>query len=167
MSDNPFEPPQSDLAPTQRNLSRASVAKAVAIGATVDIVGSIILGVGVLAAYLALHMTPDMTPDDWMTILERFQHDTADFRSVWMIAGVSLGLAMSILGGYVCARIAKAKWRQAVWVLAMIMVLFGVITTVQHYPLTLTLLLSLAAVPAIFIGGWLYSVGQQEAIGLS
>lgn len=103
MSDNPYSPPDAKLADPADH-SPGSPVKAVLLGALVDIGGSLILSTVMGIAMVMFLSQQNMTPEQ---IGEAFASMPGG--SLFRIVGMVLGTGMSMLAGYVCARIARRR----------------------------------------------------------
>ena len=103
MPTNPFKPPQTDPAKNPRPpATPGSPLKAVLLGLAVDIGGTTICGF-VLSVIYAIQLKGQGVADsDMHDAMSNMPHDSALY-----IGGILLGALMSVLGGYVCARIAR------------------------------------------------------------
>lgn len=103
MSPNPFKPPETDSTKNPRPpAGPGSPVRAVLTGAAVDICGSVLSGIAITVIYaLQLH-DQGLSPTELRDAVANMPHDSALY-----MTGLMLGLAMSLLGGYVCARIAR------------------------------------------------------------
>ncbi|MDB5801823.1 MAG: hypothetical protein JWL63_2762 [Rhodocyclales bacterium] len=105
---NPYSPPSADvekiaphpeLTPAQRRFVQF---KAVLVGVSVDIGGTIIVGVLLSIIYGVIAAAAGESAEQIATSLRNIPHDS------WLyIAATFSGLGFSLLGGYLCARIAK------------------------------------------------------------
>jgi hypothetical protein len=69
----------------------------------------------------------------------------------------ALGLSMSMLGGYVCARTANHHSYLPLGIMSAISVGFGTVMGMESYEMPTLLALNLAGLAAIFTGGWFYN----------
>lgn len=99
MQINPYSPPTAEL--TSQPKPPGSPLKAVLLGLSVDVGGSLISGLLLGAAYGMVLASLGMSAEE---ILAASQHLAS---SPFMIIAGVLGLAFSVLGGFVCARIAR------------------------------------------------------------
>ena len=103
MSTPPFEPPETDSTKHPRPPAGAgSPLRAVLTGAAVDIGGSVLTGVAITVLYALQLRDQGLSPTELRDAVANMPHDSALY-----MTGLLLGLAMSLLGGYVCARIAR------------------------------------------------------------
>ena len=105
MSHDPFKPPESrvEVADTKRG----SAVKAVMLGLAADVGGSMLVGGLAMGAYGVYLGVTGSTPDDAADVAGSFSYD-----SPLGIALAMIGCLFSVLGGYICARIAKhAEYR--------------------------------------------------------
>ena len=142
---NPFEPPQSPVSdPAPR---AGSAVKAVLLGLAVDIGGTLLSSVvfGVVYAVLlgARGVPAEQMQDSFMEAME----------SGWGFAlSSAVGCAFSVLGGYVCARIARRSDYRAGWALAGLSVGLGFLLGGASYNLLQHVLLAAVTVACVLIG---------------
>jgi hypothetical protein len=77
----------------------------------------------------------------------------------YFVASIFTAPIYSILGGYICAWLAKASARQCVLALIIFGELMGLLSTVMFWrqqPHWYAFLLLLLYPPCVFLGGWLY-----------
>jgi hypothetical protein len=145
---NPYEPPKSRL-----ELPRApgSIIKAVLIGVVTDIGGTavveLIFGVG----YGLVLSAQGMREEE----IQKAMAHIDPLSGIGLIA-LALGLTMSVIGGFVCARIANRQTYLAVGIQSAISVAYGTMMGVDDYEWRVLLALNLLGLAATFFGGWLY-----------
>ena len=121
MSTNPFKPPETDS--TRNPLPPAgpgSMPKAVLAGLAVDIGGSMVIGFFVAMTYAAQLHGNGMAESEIREAMRHMPHDTALY-----VAGLLGGLLMSLLGGFVCARVARRGEYRPGLVMSACSALFG------------------------------------------
>lgn len=125
MSTNPFEPPESDSRRSPREPEPAaprSLFAAVMQGLLVDVGGSIAVGIVTMHLY-ALQLRAEGVPEDQLRgAMRALPHDSALYMSTLL-----LGIALSVLGGYVCARVARRGEYRAGLVMAATSTLVGLL----------------------------------------
>ena len=145
MAPNPYEPPRASLDPRSRE--PGSIPKAVAIGAAIDIggtmLGGMVLGI-VYAVVLGAQGRSSTEIQDILTTLEPF--------SAFGLVAMVMGLAMSALGGYQCAAIANRNTYLAPGIMSLVSVGFGAMMNDGRLDLPQLLLMSGLTVAAI-LGG--------------
>ena len=103
MPTNPFKPPDTDSTKNPPPpVPAGSPLKAVLAGLAVDIGGTAVLGV-VISVLWAIQLAAQGLSDS--DLKEAMAHLPRD--SALNVAGTLLGALLSVLGGYVCARIAR------------------------------------------------------------
>lgn len=99
MSDNsPYEPPRAPLKDPPQRKTRPNLL-AIIIGALVDVVTTTVAGTVFSIGFAAVVGSEGMKPEQFQELL---QSSTG-----FMVAAYGLGLACSVLGGYICARFAN------------------------------------------------------------
>ena len=155
MTENPFQTPQSDVDRPENTAGKGSLWLAVLIGGVVDIGGTMVYGMVVGIIYVVQNATPNMTAQDAESILEKLSQDISNLESTLGILSLIIGMAFSVLGGFICALLAKARWRKAVLILAGIMSLYGLVVGSQNIPLVKLIILTSLTFASIYLGGWL------------
>lgn len=151
MNENPYQPPGSGFKQPPRDREPGSTVKAVLLGAATDIGGSMVAWL-VLGIVYALVLAAQGYSNDQIT---------ASFENIDPLSGFGLissiaGLSMSVLGGYVCARVANVTSFLAVGILSAVSVTFGALMGGGEYEWPMLLALNLLSLAGIFFGGWLY-----------
>jgi hypothetical protein len=121
MSQNPYEPPESDPS-TRTPEVPGSPLRAVLTGLTIDIGGSAVLGILLGQVYGWTLSGQELT--------EAQLNDAAaniPLASAFGVLGLLLGSLMSVLGGFVCARIVLRNEFRAGFAMAGVSVLFGLL----------------------------------------
>lgn len=146
--ENPFAPPRSDL--SSKPVERGSPVVAVIAGVAADIGGSflsfILMGVGV-GVTLGLQ---GMSPERIREVLTQ-----TDPYSLQSILGYALGSVFSVVGGYVCARVARHAEYKLAGIVAAIGVTLGLLMGSGQLPAALNALLTVLSVLAVLGGAWL------------
>ena len=148
MSTNPFEPPETDS--TKNPLPPAapgSPLRAVLVGLAVDIGGSLVVGVTITVIYVAQLHGKGLSETELREAVTHMPHDTALY-----MAGVLLGLLMSLLGGYACARIVRRGEYRAGVVMTAISALFGLVVGANPGIDQMLLLMTVTSVACNLLG---------------
>lgn len=139
--DNPYRAPTANVGQPP---ATGNPVKAILLGAAVDIGGTLVAttvaGV-VYGIYLAASQEPVTSFAEGGTRL-------------W-IAGMVLGCGFSILGGYVCARIARHRELRLGAILSAISMLIGLLIGAGSYSVEMNAWLAIATVASIMVGAWL------------
>jgi len=152
MDNNPYQPPSSDFKQPPRDREPGSIFKAVLLGAATDIGGtmatSLVLGIVYAVVLGAQGYSNDQIQASF---------DSMDpFTGFGLLSSIA-GLAMSVLGGYVCARVANVSSYLAVGILSAVSVAFGALLGGgDDFEWPILLALNLVSLAGIFFGGWLY-----------
>jgi hypothetical protein len=149
MEQNRYEPPQARLAP--RNREPGSIPKAVAIGAAIDLGGTILGGIVIGLAYSVLLGIQGRSAAEVEQALTTF-----DPFSLFGLMLTAMGTAMSALGGYQCAVIANRPAYLAPGIMSLISVMFSATMSDGRVPLPQLLLLSGLTVAAVLGGASLH-----------
>jgi putative Mn2+ efflux pump MntP len=149
VDNNPFQPPKSGFERPPRDPEPGSLLKAVLVGVSVDIggtiVGGLMLGV-VYSVVLAMQGVSEAQMEAMFTEPDPF--------SLFSMLSTALGLSMSALGGYFCARTANVNSYTALGIMSAISVTAGTLMGADSYEWTTLLLLNLLGLVCIFVGGW-------------
>ncbi|MFT5391675.1 MAG: hypothetical protein ACI8PT_001870 [Gammaproteobacteria bacterium] len=163
MSENPFEPPQSDVTDPNDEPS-GSIVRGVLFGGAVDIIGTVALGI-VLGIAFAASAGPSMPePQDVDALGNAFTRAATGLDTIWGMLSFVVGLSLSALGGYVCAGHAGPRWRVATLILGALMALFSGISAAGMYTFGENLGLSALTAAIIFLGGWLRMGSRQQTL---
>ena len=148
MPTNPFKPPETDSTKAPRPpASAGSPLRAVLTGLAVDIGGSTVLGVVISLIYAVQLHGQGVAEGQMREAMDNMPHDSALY-----IAGTVLGASMSVLGGYVCARVARRDEYRAGAVMAAVSALFGVMMTAHPSFDEMTLLLMVTGAACNLLG---------------
>ena len=148
--ENPYAPPETKLADAPAG--PGSAIKAVVIGLAVDLGATFVLGFLIGVAGLASGIAP-----------EALEAQSASTDSWLFWAGAAAGLACSVLGGYVCARIARRDEMRPAAALAALAVLAGYFMSADLLELGTFLALSLLTVGAVLYGARLGAARNRPA----
>jgi peptidoglycan/LPS O-acetylase OafA/YrhL len=149
---SPYAPPVSDVSVIKER--KGTAWKAVLFGVLIDIGGTMLLGVVVATVAFAVLAAQGKDASDFEQLFN-------DPLSPMMIAMSFAGGLLSVLGGYVCSRIAKQNEMKLAGVMAIISILYSV--TVDSDELTAyTLFLYVATIASIFFGSWVGMKRNQQ-----
>ena len=122
MSTNPFEPPESDATGKREPAEPSSPFGAVMLGLLVDVGGSVAVGIVGSVVY-ARQLHDEGVPDDQLReAMSNLPHDSPLYMGTLLI-----GIALSVLGGYVCARVARRHEYRAGLMMAAASALFSLV----------------------------------------
>ena len=142
---NPYAPPEAtvhDLPPRP-----GSVFKAIALGLAVDVGGSLFATVILALIYGASLAAGGVKREDIAATMQATAND-----SWFFYAGVALGLGFSVLGGYVCARIARRSELKLGAILAALSAVLGLAFAGDEQQLGTLLSLTLLGIGAVLAG---------------
>jgi hypothetical protein len=145
MEQNRYEPPRAQLDP--RNREPGSIPKAVAIGAAIDIGGTILGGIILGLLYSVLLGLQGHSAAEVQQAITQFEP-----WSPFGIVAMAMGLAMSVFGGYQCAIIANRTTYLAPGIMSLISVTSSAILGDGQSRLPELLLMSGLTVAAILSG---------------
>ncbi|MCU7795992.1 MAG: hypothetical protein KZQ75_02545 [Candidatus Thiodiazotropha sp. (ex Myrtea spinifera)] len=149
MDTNAYAPPKSEI--TTENNKPGSIVKAVVVGSAIEIVGTILVGLFIGLIYGLSIATQGGTADDIQKAME-----IIDPWSSYGIAASFLGLIISLIAGYTCARIANIQSYKAAYILSGISFALGTAFGIGTYPWWSLLLLGLLSVCGVLFGARLY-----------
>ena len=145
---NPYGPPQSKLAdPAPRP---GSPYKAVALGVLVDFGGTFALTTVLAFIYGFTLAASGMAPE---AIAQAIGSTSTDTWYFWMAA--TGGGACSVLGGYLCARIAGQSEYSLGVILAVINVVLGLLLGSGDQEVGTVIVLNAATVACVLLGAWI------------
>ena len=145
MQNNPYAPPEAPLQDPPH--APGSPVKAVLAGLAIDVGGSLLVGFIVSAVYVASLANEGMSEDELAAALANAPTDSAVF-----IVGTLAGGALSFLGGFICARIARRDEYRVGAVLAALCALTGLGLSWEAYPPMLNALLTLLTAAFVMLG---------------
>jgi hypothetical protein len=143
-SPNPYAPPQAAVRDAPPGAG--SAIKAVALGLLADIGGTFAASIMLMVGYGIVLGASGASVEEI---------SAADLTSTdsWLFyVGGAVGLAFSVLGGYVCARVAKRNEMQLGAVTAIISAVIGLLLAADQYQLGTNLSMTLAAIIAVMVG---------------
>ena len=145
MSDSNFEPPRAPLEDRggEPRKKRPNLL-AIIIGALTDLISTLFTGALLQAGFAMALGSPGMTLPDLVQLL----HDSSAF----MITASALGLACSVLGGYVCARFANQNEYANGLAVGVLGVISGFLISPTDSLDFVTMLLAVATIPAALLG---------------
>lgn len=151
---NPYRPPASDPAP--RTEPRGSAVKAVLLGALADVGGSVAAGIVLTFTYAFLLGLAGADPEQIAFALANVPVD-----SWFSILGMVVGSGFSVLGGYLCARIARHSEYQLGAIVAAISALSGLVLG-GRVPAGIDLAFSLVTVASVMLGSWIGLIRNRQ-----
>lgn len=143
MPHDPFKPPSSDV--SVPDIRRGSAVKAVVLGAVTDIVGSMIASFVFFVAYGAYLAMTGNSPDQ----IGARTGDVGFDSPVGILVNI-VGCLFSVLGGFVCARVAKHSEYKLGGILSAVSVALGVLVSGGAEPMIA--LYSLLTIASVMIG---------------
>jgi hypothetical protein len=144
-SDSPYSPPESDMGKGAK--PPAGPVKSVLTGLAVDIGGSIGIGIVLTIIFGIIEAGKGKNAAQ---IEEALRHPPID--SWFSILGIGLGLAMSVLAGYVCARMSQRTDYRLGFILAGCSTLAGMMVGYDTYELGTNIVLVSAGIGAVLAG---------------
>lgn len=148
MKDNPYNAPTAVVA--DRDRPAGSPLKGVIYGLLVDLGGTLAAASALMIGYGIYLATGGASPEE----IERAAKELDPFSSIGLAAG-AIGLGFSVLGGYVCARVAgspELKWAAVVGAISAIS---GFVLSTEAYSLGTNIVLSALGFAMVMLGGHL------------
>ena len=164
VANNPFEPPKSNVVDPNQALRPGSIWKGVVIGAVVDFGGTFIFSLVLFFVYALLHGSANMSSEDVQTIGQQYAKDLVQGTTLWGIISFAVGSILSLLGGYLCARYARERWKVANSILGIGMGVLGLFSGGNYYSLGAKLSLGILTFAIVYLGGWLREGWQSHSI---
>lgn len=152
-NDNIYATPKANL---DQPLKKGSPVKAIIFGFLADIMGTLIFSFifsMIFAIYLAAQgMNEEMIENYFLNI---------EPTSTVGIISTFIGLMFSVLGGYICARIAKHNEFVYATMLGIIVILFGLVMSAGIYSIIENIIMGAITFCAIMGGAFIYT--KQKA----
>ena len=142
---NPYAPPEAPV--RDASAKAGSALKAVTLGLVVDIGGTVVGGLIFGVVYAMVAGASGSGSEEIAASVSHIDTDS------WLFyAGTALGLGFSVLGGYVCARIARRSEYRLGAILAALSAIAGSLIGGDQYQLGTLLSLTLAGIGATLFG---------------
>ena len=154
MSENPYSSPASEIE-VKENLPPRPV-RGITIGVLVDLVGSVIVGLVSGFTYAFFLASQGVAPDKIQATLEN-----VDPLSLYGGLNVFLGLSVSCLGGFYCAKISRARNYLYPGIMAAVMTVIVAALSWGSLGDTVHLALSALTVVAILLGARFHIKSKQ------
>ncbi len=136
---------------SQLSSEKGSPAKAIITGASIDIIGSVIIGVILAIVYGIILSGSGLSTEE---ITTRFE--TLDPYSAFSIIGAIVGCFISMVSGYVCARIVNYSEYKYGAVLGLISSTFGIILGSSTYSIAEKITLVILTFASVMLGVWVH-----------
>ena len=137
--------------------NKGSPVKAIAIGLVVDIGGSLISAFTLAIAYGTLLASRGMSPEEI-----EYHLVNLDPYSAFSIISMVVGGCMTVLGGYVCARIVNYSEYKFVFIFGFISAAFGHIASESYYSTLDNIALGILTLGCALLGAWLRVVQKAN-----
>ena len=149
MNDERYRPPQADL--TVPDSDAGSGVKAVMVGVLADIGGTLLVGLLFGISYGFYLARQGLVAEQILQAIEHIE----PFSVLGMLSSL-LGLLVSMLAGYLCARIANHSEYKYAAILGVVSCLFGVLIGADFYSLIEVVAVMLVTFAAVLFGTWLH-----------
>lgn len=147
---NEFRETSSESEIESKNLKKGSPTKAIAMGLMIDIGGSLISALILAMAYSILLASKGLSPEEI-----EYQLVNSDPYSTFSIVTMVVGGCMTVLGGYVCARIVNYSEYKFAFIFGFISAAFGYIASESHYSTLDNIALAILTLGCALLGAWL------------
>jgi hypothetical protein len=155
MDDNAYSPPKSDIEIDESR--RGSPLKAILAGTAIDLFGSLLVGIVIAIVYSAYLASQGLDESEIQSALSTIER----FTPIWFI-GMSLGGAISVFAGYICASMTNHKEYKYCAILGGISAASAVLLNVGHYVPLETIVLIALSFACVLFGAWLHVSGKQR-----
>ena len=148
----------SEFGTETKNLKKGSPVKAIAIGLVIDIGGSFVSAIILAIAYGVLLASRGLSP-------EEIEHHLVnlDPYSTFYIVLMAFGGLMTVLGGYVCARIVNYSEYKFAFIFGFISAALGHIISESYHSTLDNLALGILTMGCALLGAWLRVVQKANA----
>jgi len=133
-----------------KKFNKGSPVKAIIIGLVVDISGSL-----VSAFILAIAYSVQLTSRGWSPEEIEYHLTNLDTYSTFSIITMIVGGIMTVLGGYVCARIVNYSEYKFTFIFGFISAAFGHIASESYYYSLDSMALGILTLGCALLGAWL------------
>jgi hypothetical protein len=154
---NPYAPPQAALKDAPP--AAGSAVKAVVLGLLTDVGGTLAAVVLIMFVYGIVLGASGVRQEE---IAAAVNVDFASTDSGWFYVGAAIGLGFSVLGGYVCARIARRSEMKLGAIMALLSAGLGLAMGSDQMQLGTNLSMTLATLIAVMAGA---RFGQKKNQG--
>lgn len=157
MEPNPYKPPESKPKPPE--FPQGSPLQAVLVACCVDIFGSYLLSLVIGVIYAIILTSKGLSPDE---ISQAFAN--INRLSPLFLSGAVLGGGLTVLSGYLCARIGRCTTYNPVTAYLVITVVFMTLIGLSQGAtgsMAENLLLTILTILCGYYGAWLY-IGRQR-----
>lgn len=154
---NEFRETSSESEIESKNLKKGSPTKAIAMGLVIDIGGSFISALILAMAYSILLASKGLSPEE----IEN-QLVNSDPYSTFSIVTMVVGGCMTVLGGYVCARIVNYSEYKFAFIFGFISAAFGHIASESNYSTLDNIALAILTLGCALLGAWLRVVQKAN-----
>ena len=154
---NEFRDASSESKIETKNLKKGSPLKAIIIGLVVDIAGSFVSAFIMAIAYSVLLASRGLSPQE---IEHRLTN--LDPYSAFSIITMVVGGCMTVLGGYVCARIVNHSEYRYTFIFGFISAAFGHIASESYYSTLDSIALGILTLGCALLGAWLRVVQKAN-----
>ena len=155
---NEFPSKVSKSSADGKNLKKGSPVKAITIGVVVDIGGTIVLGIILVMIYSVLLASEGLSPEEIEDQLMNL-----DPHSTFSIISMILGGLVTVLAGFLCARIVNYSEYKFTFILGAISAAFGLVVGESQYSSVDNLFLSILTVMCALFGAWLHVAKKANA----
>ena len=133
-----------------KKFNKGSPVKAIIIGLVVDISGSLVSAFILAIAYSVLLTSRGLSPEEI-----EYHLTNLDIYSTFSIITMIVGGIMTVLGGYLCARIVNYSEYKFTFIFGFISAAFGHIASESYYSTLDSMALGILTLGCALLGAWL------------
>jgi MFS family permease len=145
MTHDPYAPPSSNIEVS--NTKRGSAIKAVVLGLLADLGGSTVIGAAIMFGYGVYLAATGSSPDQAAATIDGFGYD-----SPLVIVLTIIGCVFSVLGGYICARIARHSEYRLGLIMCAISIALAALLGNERDSANMNVVLTLTTLVSIMVG---------------
>ena len=140
-----------------KKFNKGSPVKAIIIGLVVDISGSLVSAFILAIAYSVLLTSRGLSPEEI-----EYHLTNLDIYSTFSIITMIVGGIMTVLGGYVCARIVNYSEYKFTFIFGFISAAFGHIASESYYSTLDSMALGILTLGCALLGAWLRAIQKAN-----
>lgn len=151
MNEDVYKSPAAELTETASNNKRGSPLKAIGLAVLIDLTGSLVAGLVLLAVYVVVQILLGMEADTvFMSLNDKL--DSAAFETAFIIAGS----AVTVYVGYLCARAVNHYEYRYVGIYALIVVLVTSVPEIDEGTTLVDASYDLLTFACAYLGAWIH-----------
>jgi hypothetical protein len=155
---NEFNDTSSKPEEATQNLKKGSPVKAIIIGLLVDIVGSFVLVFILGIVYSVMLASQGLTPEEI-----EYRLTNLDPYSTFSLICMFFGGLMTVIAGYICAKVVNYSEYKFALILGFISAMVGYMAGESYYSTLDNIFLVLLALGCALFGAWLYVNNKDDS----